>query len=350
VGARARPRGARRLGGARAAYREAKERDELRFRAPDAINAIIREEAGRHGAKLVESQRAVAAASPGGVPGATLLLEHLHPNVDGYLRIAEAFADALRAQRMPAPPPAPLAAVRAAVPITPVDSLAAVYRTDRLTAGWPFAPRGTARPGHRGHAGAAHRRRAPPPRRSCAASCPWAVATDRFRVAAAEAGDTAQAVRAARALAFEFPYTPRPRLDAAQLLASARRDREAAGRGAARRRERGDPRRAAPVALAGAPPGRLGDGHGGARVGRRARAGDAGVRGCSPRVRHAPPACPRSAPGGSPARHGLACTSSPRPTRFTEQYDSARANARRLRAVPPAHGDGAALLAALARA
>jgi lysophospholipase L1-like esterase len=329
--------------GARAAYREAKERDELRFRAPDAINAIIREEAARHGAKLVESQRAVAAASPGGVPGATLLLEHLHPNVDGYLRIAEAFADALRAQRMPAPPPAPLAAVRAAVPITPVDSLAAVYRTDRLTAGWPFAPRGTVRP-------AIVDTLAPRTvaERLAAAlvrgELPWAVATDRFRVAAAEAGDTAQAVRAARALAFEFPYTPKPRLDAAQLLASARRDREALAEAQLAVASEATPDALRLVALLAL---RLGDSETATAALEWAAArapGDAGVRGVLAAVRMLPRLAAQRArsPRDTAVLYKLAAAYA-----LTEQYDSARATLDALRAVDPAHGEGAALLAAL---
>src|SRR6185312_6603469 len=36
------------LDAARTLYREARERDELRFRAPEAMNAIIREVAARH--------------------------------------------------------------------------------------------------------------------------------------------------------------------------------------------------------------------------------------------------------------------------------------------------------------
>ncbi|MDB4899659.1 MAG: hypothetical protein JWN53_1467, partial [Gemmatimonadetes bacterium] len=86
--------------GARTAYREAKERDPLRFRAPEAMNRVIREVAARQGAIVVESQGAIEHASPGGVPGHTLILEHLHPNLDGYFLIADAFYETMRTRRM----------------------------------------------------------------------------------------------------------------------------------------------------------------------------------------------------------------------------------------------------------
>ena len=203
---------------ARAGYRAAKERDELRFRAPEAINAIIREEAARHGATLVETQQAVARASPGGVPGRTLVLEHLHPNLDGYFVIADAFYAALRARGLPAAwgRTVPAAQARQEVPVTPVDSIGAILRTDRLTSGWPFQPRGTSR---MQLVDTLH------PRTSAEAlalayvrgTMPWAEATDRLRTSAESAGDPALAQRAALALAQEYPYTPQPYLDAARI-------------------------------------------------------------------------------------------------------------------------------------
>jgi tetratricopeptide (TPR) repeat protein len=209
---------------ARAGYRAAKERDELRFRAPEAINAIIREEAARHGATLVETQRAVERASPGGVPGHTLVLEHLHPNLDGYFVIADAFYAALRARGLPAPwaGAVPAAQARREVPVTPVDSVAALLRTDRLTSGWPFQPRGATRV----QMIDTLRPRTPAERLAQAhvrGEISWAEATDRLRLAAEGAGEPALAVQAALALAHEYPYTPQPYMDAARLALAQRR-------------------------------------------------------------------------------------------------------------------------------
>ncbi|MDQ6830783.1 MAG: SGNH/GDSL hydrolase family protein, partial [Gemmatimonadota bacterium] len=98
---------------ARSAYRNAKELDQLRFRAPEAMNAIIREEAARHGATVVETQQALERASPGGVIGKGVMLEHLHPNLDGYFIIAGAFYETMQQLGMVGGPGATVAAAQA---------------------------------------------------------------------------------------------------------------------------------------------------------------------------------------------------------------------------------------------
>lgn len=209
---------------ARVAYREAKERDPLRFRAPEAMNQIIREEAARHSATVVETQRAFELASPGAVPGRTLILEHLHPNLDGYFLIANAFYDALRARGIIGEwtNAVPASKARAAIAVTPVDSLMAILRTDRLVSGWPFRERGDERTPV---VDTLH------PRNDVErlaqsvvlGRTPWPAATDSVRVAAERAGDDEVATRAALALAEEYRYSAEPLLDLAEL--SARRGR-----------------------------------------------------------------------------------------------------------------------------
>ena len=76
-------------------YLAAKDRDELRFRAPEAFNEVIREVAAARGATLVDVQGALAAASRDGIIGADLMLEHVHPNVEGYFRLASAYCPAM---------------------------------------------------------------------------------------------------------------------------------------------------------------------------------------------------------------------------------------------------------------
>ena len=211
---------------ARRHYRAAKERDALRFRAPEAVNQIIREECARHGATVVESQAALERASPLGVPGGTLMLEHLHPNVDGYRLIAGAFHEALRARGLPGPGGAAEApngsAAAAFVPVTAVDSLAAVYRTGRLTAQWPFQPAGVSRVAPVDTLTP----RTPAERLAQAlvrGETPWAAATDQLRRAYEAAGDADAATRVALVLAKEFRYSPQPYMDAARLALGRRR-------------------------------------------------------------------------------------------------------------------------------
>ena len=205
-------------------YRAAKELDELRFRAPEAINRIIREEAARHGATVVESEAAIDNASPGGVPGHTLILEHLHPNVDGYFLIADAFYEALRARGMIGPWTSPVPAERArrTMPVTAVDSMIGLFRTDRLTSGWPFRPRGEA---------------ATPvvdtlhPRTIVEAlaqgvvrnTISWPEAMDRLRAEYERADEPDRAIAVALAMAQEYRYTPQPYMDAARIALKAHR-------------------------------------------------------------------------------------------------------------------------------
>ena len=129
---------------ARTAYLAAKDRDELRFRAPEVMNGIIREEAARYGAVVVEIQVALSAVSPHGIIGSNVMTEHLHPNVDGYFRVADAFYEALRRQNKIGDWSNPIDAqtARSELLLTPVDSLAGIFRVRRLMAAWPFQPPG----------------------------------------------------------------------------------------------------------------------------------------------------------------------------------------------------------------
>ena len=90
---------------------------------------------------MVEVQRAFAAASEQGLVGERLLLEHVHPNLDGYFLLADAFYDALVARGLPGTPQAEVseAEARAAMPVTEVDRYLGDYKTLRIKAGWPFS-------------------------------------------------------------------------------------------------------------------------------------------------------------------------------------------------------------------
>ena len=118
--------------------RRARDLDALRFRAPTAFNAVLRRVAARHGAVVVESEARFQNVSPGGVVGRSLMLEHLHPNLDGYALLADAFFDRLREDRLAGAAARPTPRGRTFTLITPADSLAAMLRMDKLTRSWPF--------------------------------------------------------------------------------------------------------------------------------------------------------------------------------------------------------------------
>lgn len=130
---------------ARKAFLKAKDLDLLRFRAPEALNGIIRRLAAQYQAVVVPSQELLSQASPGGIIGGTLMLEHLHPNLEGYFLISEAFyASMMRHFPFVQPPnPIPREAARGMVLVTGVDSMMAEFRVRQLMASWPFKPFGT---------------------------------------------------------------------------------------------------------------------------------------------------------------------------------------------------------------
>jgi tetratricopeptide (TPR) repeat protein len=209
---------------ARAYYRAAKERDELRFRAPEAINRIIREEAVRNGATLVETQQALERAAPAEIVGSTLMLEHVHPNVDGYFLIADAFYDALRRRGMIGTwaTTVPASQARQDVLVTPLDSLIGLLRTDRLVSGWPFRPRSAERVPvvDTLHPRTAAERFA---QAVVLGNLPWPEAMERLRVHYERAGELDQALRISRAMAEEYTYSAEPVMDAARIAIAQRR-------------------------------------------------------------------------------------------------------------------------------
>jgi lysophospholipase L1-like esterase len=157
----------------------AKDRDALRFRAPEALNTAIAALCEKYSGNthLVDTQAAFDSASDHGIIGSRLLLEHVHPNLYGYALMSDVFYQALRrsgiipapaaaspadpATASPADPatasptdPAPaspaspattglsLPQLLAEMPITRVDSLSGAFRIDNLKNNWPFNPTG----------------------------------------------------------------------------------------------------------------------------------------------------------------------------------------------------------------
>lgn len=78
-------------------YALAVEHDQLRFRAPSAMNDIIRKLATQYNAILVDAENELAIRSPDEIVGSAMMLEHLHPNLQGYFVISNAFYEAIAA-------------------------------------------------------------------------------------------------------------------------------------------------------------------------------------------------------------------------------------------------------------
>ena len=125
---------------ARAAYRQARDLDVLRFRAPSAFNVVIRQAAARAGVHLADVESLFRAHSAGGILGKTLFYEHVHPNPRGYFLLAEAFVEAILEAALIAGESTsfPRALAEQEVPLTAVDLRLAELKIERILSGFPF--------------------------------------------------------------------------------------------------------------------------------------------------------------------------------------------------------------------
>jgi lysophospholipase L1-like esterase len=131
---------------ARAAFIRARDLDVVRFRAPSALDAEIRKLADDDGATYVPSAEFLAAASPGGIPGHELFLEHVHLNQHGYALLAKAFFDALAARGFLGHPARPdrladWGTYETGMEITPFDQRIVEHTVRTVTTRWPFVDR-----------------------------------------------------------------------------------------------------------------------------------------------------------------------------------------------------------------
>ncbi len=127
---------------ARQAYILAKDLDQLRFRATEEVNQIIREEAAGAGVILVETQGFLRERANENIIGSDLMLEHLHPNLEGYFVFADAFYDAVYESRIGGQllNYVPREVARSEVLFTQVDSIFGELRLQKLLNSWPFQP------------------------------------------------------------------------------------------------------------------------------------------------------------------------------------------------------------------
>lgn len=128
-------------GGALRHYTLAKDYDQLRFRAPEEFNRIIHKYGSEYGNVYVaDTYKALAEASPHGIIGNELLLEHVHPNLEGHRLMAETFYRALEEHFFPAKGMQPVAsgAASGGFPHTAFDSIYGGLAINQLKQQWPF--------------------------------------------------------------------------------------------------------------------------------------------------------------------------------------------------------------------
>ncbi|MDZ7764168.1 MAG: GDSL-type esterase/lipase family protein [Melioribacteraceae bacterium] len=76
-------------------FEEAKDKDQLRFRAPEDFNKILYELEPSHNLKLVKIKKGFESNSSDKITGYDLMVDHLHPNLDGYKLMADLFYEAV---------------------------------------------------------------------------------------------------------------------------------------------------------------------------------------------------------------------------------------------------------------
>jgi tetratricopeptide (TPR) repeat protein len=128
-------------------YIAARDFDELRFRTSSDFNAAIRAMDDGHLLLCADIESTFAAASPGGITGNNLILEHLHPNARGQFLIATTYARIMRAHHLfvsdeqwSRADTLSDAAHWTARSMTPIDERIAARRTEALVTAWPFQP------------------------------------------------------------------------------------------------------------------------------------------------------------------------------------------------------------------
>ena len=125
-------------------YRNAKDLDALRFRAPEKINSLIRKYKNEYGIAVADIDSVFNAKSPNGIVGDNLMTDHLHPTLEGFQIMGSVFFDKMKELNL-LPKSVPVIAydaqdfkTREAFPFSSVDSTLAKYRIAILKNDWPF--------------------------------------------------------------------------------------------------------------------------------------------------------------------------------------------------------------------
>ncbi len=119
---------------------KAKDFDGLRFRAPEEINQIIKTLAAKYQDELVDAKAMLEDSSENNILGYEFMLEHVHPNLDGYFLIAEAFYRTLKEKDIfgQVVHDTEFKEFQKEMPLTIVDSLMGAYTIQVMRESWPF--------------------------------------------------------------------------------------------------------------------------------------------------------------------------------------------------------------------
>ncbi|UCE04933.1 MAG: hypothetical protein JSW07_15090, partial [bacterium] len=131
---------------AKTIYYRAKDLDALRFRATEEFNEIIHELASKYNVSVVPMKSYFESISANGLIGDNLMVDHLHPNIEGCFLMAKAFFETMQengfvTSRWDSSYIKPDSCYRHSWGITPLDSVYSDLRIRSLKGGWPFKPK-----------------------------------------------------------------------------------------------------------------------------------------------------------------------------------------------------------------
>jgi tetratricopeptide (TPR) repeat protein len=127
-------------------FLRAKEHDALRFRAPEKINEVIKQFENDFNISVIDIDSAFRIASPNGIVGYNLMVDHLHPNLEGYDLIGKMFYDKImngsfiKAKTAKTIPNID-ELMKQTFPFTKLDSILSELRIKKLLSSYPFVPK-----------------------------------------------------------------------------------------------------------------------------------------------------------------------------------------------------------------
>jgi len=132
-------------GKAKELYYEAKDHDAIPFRAPETFNELIYQLGKEYSLPVVQMQSYFESNSPNNLIGDNLMLDHLHPNIDGYFIMADAFFNTMKKNKLidnnwDSTLIKPSLFYRNNWGFSELDSLIGDLNIKSLKAGWPFKP------------------------------------------------------------------------------------------------------------------------------------------------------------------------------------------------------------------
>lgn len=125
---------------AKRAFVQAKDYDLLRFRAPSQFNNIIENLAKKYNAKFVDVQSMFNEHSKNSIIDNELILEHLHPTIDGYFLLSEAYLALINKNMILGERPLLYSQEKARldIPVSTVDRLYGEFVISKLMNDFPF--------------------------------------------------------------------------------------------------------------------------------------------------------------------------------------------------------------------